>query len=75
MVISEGTRLEVFLKAATRCECEMKICGHRGRCNKLLKRGHWEVHNRVAGGLDSPGNLLAMCEDCHENTRTYGKPH
>ena len=72
MAISEETRKKLLERAEGRCECEMTICGHRGRCTTRLTHG-WEAHHRTAGGPDNLGNLLAMCSGCHKNTRTYGR--
>lgn len=65
-------RDEVRKRAGGRCECTMTTCGHRGRCNAIL-RGEWEMHRRTAGGPYTLGNITAMCQTCHRNTRTYGR--
>jgi hypothetical protein len=66
-------RDEVRERAGGRCECTMKTCSHhRGRCNAIL-RGEWEMHRRSAGGPYTLGNVIAMCQTCHRNTRTYGR--
>ena len=66
-------RDEVHERAGGRCECAMKVCSHhKGRCNANL-RGEWEMHRRRAGGFYTLGNVIAMCQTCHRNTRTYGR--
>jgi len=72
MAVSEETRRALYKRAGGRYECEMTVCGHRGQCtNGLFK---WEAHHRIATGPDTLGNLVAMCDGCHKNTRTYGQP-
>ena len=68
---SQQLRDEAFKRAGGRCECEMTVCGHSGRCSAVL-RGPWELHRRKAGGPYELGNVIAMCQTCHRNTRTYG---
>lgn len=75
MAFSQDVKDQVFRRAGGKCECEMTTCGHRGRCNAML-RGEWHAHHRKAvasGGDDSLGNSLAMCATCHRNTGTYGR--
>ena len=74
MAVSEETRKELYQRAGGKCECNMKVCSHHsGRCNRQLGR-NWQAHHRTAGGADHLGNLIAMCPECHRNTRTYGRP-
>ena len=75
MAISSETRALLFKRAGGKCECTMNICGHIGRCNKDLG-STWEAHHKTsvnAGGSDSLSNLIAMCNSCHKNTRSYGR--
>ncbi|GAB4287214.1 MAG: hypothetical protein Kow0098_03420 [Ignavibacteriaceae bacterium] len=75
MGISQEIRDALHKRAGGLCECEMKVCGHVGRCSKPLGT-RWEAHHKIsvaAGGTNSLSNLVAMCEDCHKNTYTYGK--
>ena len=73
MAVSEATKKELYGRAGGRCECEMTVCGHRGRCPTGLSPGYWDAHHKTAGGPDTLGNLIAMCATCHKNTRTYGR--
>lgn len=69
-------REALYKRAGGRCECEMRVCSHHtGRCFKPLVGSKWDAHHKVKGGSDDPGNLTAMCEACHKNTRTYGQPN
>lgn len=74
MAFSEETKLAAYRRAGGKCECTMKICSHHtGRCNRQLNR--WHAHHMTsvaAGGSDALSNCLAMCVECHQNTRTYG---
>ncbi len=67
-------REQVSRRAAGRCECTMATCAHhRGRrCNVTLVMDTWELHRRTAGGPYEMSNVIAMCQTCHTNTRTYG---
>jgi len=69
-------------RAGGRCECMLKVCGHSGRCNKLLDPKNekvgmkWHAHHIVsqdAGGDDTLSNCKILCVDCHENTHSYGR--
>jgi len=73
MTISQETKKALYKRAGGRCECTMSICDHHGRCSRSLVTGYWDAHHRNANGLDTPGNLIAMCATCHKNTRTYGR--
>ncbi len=73
MAVSKETRAEIYRRAGGRCECEMTVCGHRGRCTTGLNPPYWDAHHRSANGPDTPSNLIAMCATCHKNTRTYGQ--
>ena len=73
MAVSGATRRELYRRAGARCECTMKVCGHRGRCTRGLSAGYWDAHHRTAGGPDTLSHLIAMCATCHKNTRTYGR--
>ena len=75
MAISEETRNLLRQRARGQCECTMSVCTHHTgrRCPHKLVPG-WEAHHRTAGGPDNLGNLIAMCQTCHKNTRTYGRP-
>lgn len=59
-------------RANSQCECTMKVCGHSGRCPKGLFS--WEAHRINSNGDYSLSNCVAMCAECHKNTRTYGRP-
>ena len=71
-------------RAGGKCECELKKCGHTGRCNKELVfdnrgkdgyRGAWEAHHilsQKSGGSDTLSNCQILCLDCHKNTGSYG---
>ncbi len=47
-------------------------CVRCGKTNVPL-----EVHHKIArrhGGTDDPDNLETLCEDCHSQTSTFGRP-
>lgn len=73
MAVSKKTKRELYARASGRCECEMLVCDHTGRCKRGLSSGYWDAHHRNANGPDTPSNLIAMCATCHKNTRTYGR--
>ncbi len=69
---TQALRLAVYKRSGGRCECAMMICGHHnGRCTSPL-RGEWELHRRVAAEPYSLGNVIGMCQKCHQNTPSYG---
>lgn len=74
--LSPKTRQELFDRAGGKCECTMTICKHHpkgGPCpNKLNHSWHAHKRDRSKGYILS--NIYALCEQCHENTRTYGRP-
>ena len=73
MAISPKTRVALYQRSEGRCECEMEMCNHPGRCPRELGMD-WEYHYRtsvLAGGTNDLGNLLAMCPECHEATRSH----
>lgn len=74
MAVSQEVRKKIYDRAGGRCECEMAVCGHRGRCTNGLWPPGWDAHHRNRYGEDIPSNLIAMCATCHKNTDTYGKP-
>ncbi len=74
MAISAETRKKLFQRAGGRCECTMSVCENHSagsRCPRKLTQ--WEAHHRSRDGGDNLGNLTAMCNPCHKNTRTYGR--
>ncbi len=83
---SDDVILQAWQRAGGRCQCELKGCGHTGRCNKSLvwenrgkegKRGAWEAHHITAqsakSSTDTLSNCRILCLDCHKNTRSYGR--
>ncbi|MCK4404056.1 MAG: HNH endonuclease [candidate division Zixibacteria bacterium] len=77
MAISKVTRQLLSDRAEGQCECKMSVCSHHSagvRCPRPLVEGDWEAHHKSRDGGDTLSNLIAMCSECHENTRTYGKP-
>ena len=75
MAISPKTRLALFQRSEGRCECEMNMCNHTGRCPRELGMD-WEYHYKTSvltGGTSDLSNLLAMCPECHEATRSSGR--
>ena len=72
-------------RSGGRCECERKICGHVGRCNKPLELlacgmdnvpGGWEAHHIIAeasGGPDTLSNCEILCSPCHQHPLSYGR--
>jgi hypothetical protein len=74
--LTDSTRQALYIRARGQCECTMTVCRHHVagmRCPNRLAKGHWEAHRKIAGGSYSLSNLVAMCESCHENTRSYGR--
>lgn len=66
-------REDIYTRAKGQCECTMKTCDHHtGRCTNLLRGSSWDLHRLTAGGAYVPSNVLAMCEQCHPNTPSYG---
>lgn len=77
MAISLTTRQALLARAQGRCECRMSGCSDHAageRCPNKLVAGKWEAHHASRNGGDTLSNLVAMCEPCHKNTRTYGRP-
>ena len=68
MAIRQETRRALYTRADGRCECEMTVCDHKGRCIYGLVPGYWEAHHKWASGPDSLNSLIAMCATCHKNT-------
>ena len=74
--LTESTRQALYNRASGQCECMMTVCFHHiagMRCPNRLIKSHWEAHRRVAGGAYNLSNLVAMCDSCHQNTRSYGQ--
>jgi hypothetical protein len=74
--LTPQVRQELFNRAGGQCECTMAVCQHHRantRCPNTLRIGNWDAHRRTAGGVYELWNLLAMCKECHPNTRTYGR--
>jgi hypothetical protein len=44
MAFSQATKNAAFRRAGGTCECQMRHCGHSGRCNKPLG-SNWEAHH------------------------------
>lgn len=80
MVFPEDVVKRAWIRADGRCECKRTVCGHSGRCSKLLKwesRGAeseygWEAHHVNSNGPDTFDNCEILCQPCHKNTRSYG---
>ena len=53
-----ASRIEVMERSKGFCEAQTDICAHIARHAHHKKR-------RSQGGSDSPDNLLALCESCH----------
>ena len=83
---SDDVIVQAWQRAGGKCQCELKGCGHTGRCNKSLvwenrgkegKRGAWEAHHITAqsakSSTDTLSNCRILCLDCHKNTRSYGR--
>jgi hypothetical protein len=62
----------LYRRADGRCECEMSICEHEGRCPATLIPGTWESHPMLADGPATLSNLLAMCLRCHLRHKMFG---
>lgn len=61
-----------YKRAGGKCECKRSVCGHTGRCNKSLVIG-WHAHHINSNGPATLSNCEALCIDCHQNTRSYGR--
>lgn len=80
MEFSDETVLAAWRRSGGKCECTRTLCGHRGRCNRLLVwdmrgkegLGGWEAHHIDVDGPDSPENCEILCQECHKNTQSYG---
>lgn len=71
--VPQSVRDDIYRRAGGRCECEMIVCSHSGRCSNGLYSPHWDAHHRSANGPAVASNLIAMCATCHKNTSTYGR--
>jgi hypothetical protein len=75
-VLTDEVRQALYNRARGQCECTMTVCRHHiagMRCSNRLIKGYWEAHRRVAGGAYTLSNLIAMCDQCHVNTYSYGR--
>ena len=75
MPIDVNTREALLKRADHTCECKDTRCKNHfpGRCDRKLIKGNWEAHRIIKGGPYTLNNLRALCEECHENTKSYGK--
>lgn len=76
MPFSEAVRNQLWIRAGGGCECRRTVCGHLGRCNRVLGAGAWHANHVVAelvGGPSTFANGEALCVPCHQNTRSYGR--
>jgi len=76
MAVSPELRAQLYRRANARCECARKMCHYHAageRCPRDLG-GNWEVSRRSAGEGDTPDNLTAVCETCHEPLGELGDP-
>ena len=71
VIIRNPLREQIYKRANGQCECKMGTCDHPGRCAARL-RGEWQTHRMIAGGKYIPSNVLAMCQECHRDTPSYG---
>jgi hypothetical protein len=68
-------------RSGRRCECQMQGCLHYGRCSNILVWNHrgletafgWEAHHINPAGPATLSNCLILCQQCHKNTRTFGR--
>jgi hypothetical protein len=75
MTISPVTINRLRLRAGGKCECTMTECSHHvGRCNAQLGED-WHAHPRSRSGADNLGNLVAMCQTCHQTTDHMTAPN
>lgn len=72
---------QAFLRSGGRCECMRVTHGHVGRCPQILHwglrgwevPGGWEAHHRDSNGPGTLSNCEILCQDCHKQTRTFGR--
>jgi 5-methylcytosine-specific restriction endonuclease McrA len=78
MAFSQTVKDQALARAGNRCECTRNCSHHPNRrCNAVLTTGGWEAHHKMAdatGGSDTLSNCEALCIQCHQNTRSYGRP-
>lgn len=59
----DSVRQKIYQNAGGKCE----------RCGKKLGN-NWEAHHRNSNGASVASNGEALCPECHQNTRSYGRP-
>lgn len=70
-----------WLRSGGRCECGRTSHAHRGSCKTQLNKGSrgkessmgWEAHHINSNGDGVLSNCEILCQDCHKNTRSYGR--
>ena len=65
MVFSDTTKAAAFAYAGYKCQ----------RCGKSLTMHTARFHHKTsvrAGGSDGLANCEVLCQDCHEETQSYG---
>ena len=81
MAFPESLVQQAWNRAGGKSECRRTTHGHSGRCSRTLlwtNRGKetsygWEAHHITAGGSDTLSNCEILCQDGHEQTRTFGR--
>lgn len=68
-------REKVIRRSGGRCECTMLTCGHGLLgCFRNATQMHHRNRQLKPPALNYVNNLLHMCDECHQTTRTFGKP-
>lgn len=71
MPFPASVRIQALQRSGNQCECTRITCSHHtGRCTRT-----WglEAHHIVQGGSDTLSNCEILCDQCHKNTRSYGR--
>jgi hypothetical protein len=72
-------RRAVYQRSGGRCECRRSLCSHPRvaggeRCTRTFsENGRWELHRLTAGEDYTASGCQALCEECHEQTRSFGR--
>ncbi len=74
---TDSTKDAAFHLAGARCQCQRLGHGHTGRCTTALTASTARFHHitaQSAGGSDALSNCEVLCQPCHEQTASYGRP-
>lgn len=68
MAAKEQVISQAFIRSGGRCECNLRCCGHNGRCSKVLhweqQGATWEVQTLNDDDPDDPLSYLLLCSAC-----------